>query len=293
MQQKNLHLGCFWVLLSAVAYAFLAAIVKAYSQDVTTPVIVFLQIAVAFVLILLLAWRKGAERFQTIFRSPAKLTHLLRAVVSLGLNYLFFFSLKFIPVVNAMLLMNLAPLLLPFLGYCFFRTPINHRAWWPIMLSFVGVICVLRPGHSELNVGYLLALGSAVCLALVPLLVRETVKQGDNGFTTVFYFLMFGTLISGLISIPFWHAMSEEVLEIILLSGLLLFLVQYGYTESLQYIQASLTSTLFYSVILFEALLQIVLFQVLPAWTVWLGMILIILGGAWMIQLEKTQKIEA
>ena len=285
--KHNITLGVTLVLISAFTYALVAAIVKQYSIIIATPVIVFIQTSISLLLLSLIIACRGAAVRQAILKSRNKKLHLLRTASSLSLGYFLYYSLQYIPLVNAVLLINIAPLLAPLLGYFFFKKIIYHRLWLPMLIGLIGVAIVLNPKAKEFNLGALLAFAGAICMAFSPLLTRKAAEQGDNGTTTTFYYLCFATIVSGITSIPFWHTINWHIYAMIALSGLLFFVVQYTITLSLQYAEASLVTTLYYSNVLFAALLGLVIFHHYPSLTTWLGLGLIIISGIGVIQAQR------
>lgn len=285
--RHSIKLGVLLVLTSAFFYAIVAAIVKYTAANISTPVVVFIQIMIS--LILMSAWlaTQSKHKKQQIIQSSNKRLHFIRACSSLGLGYLLYYSLNTIPLVNAMLLVNLAPLLVPLLGAAFFAKKINHGVWLPMLIGVVGVALVLHPSQAGFHSGSLYALLAAICMATSFVLTRQVAERGDSGMTTVFYYFLFATLISGIVSIPFWHKADETVYVMIALSGVLFFITQYTVTVSVQYIEASLVSTLYYANVVFAALITIVIFHHYPTLFTWLGLLLIVASGVFMVQVQR------
>lgn len=285
--KDNIKLGIIFTVLSAFAYTLVAVIVKRYADDVNPVVMVFIQLTTCLVIILFVLIKKGATALQPILKSPNKKTQLLRAFVSLGNGFLFYYSLKFLPLVNGVLLMNVAPLLVPLLGLLFFHKKLYYQIIIAIAVGFFGVAIVLNPHANGFNLASGIVLGAAFCMALSGLLIRKCSEHGDDSFTTTFYFFVFGTILSGLVSIPFWHAIPISILLIMIVSGVLLFAVQYTYSLAFQYAEATFVSSIYYCNIIFATIFNILIFKHHPEWTTYLGMLLIISGGILTIQIQQ------
>lgn len=279
---QNLKLATILTLTSAFSYAVIGAIVKHFAATIAAPIVVFITMSISLLLLLPLILSSSATAVQVrqqIRHLKNLKLYFVRAIFSLGLNYLLFIALHFIPLVNAMLLFNTAPLLLPLLGLLFFRKKIQNRLWIPIIIGFIGVAAVLHPNGHDFNIASLLALGSAVCMAMSMSLVRIAAERGDNSFTISFFFFSIATIVSGLISIPFWHSAAWSAYLAIIGAGVLFFIVQITLTIALKYSEAQFANSLYYSNIIFAAILGMIFFADYPTWLVWVGIALIIAGG--------------
>lgn len=275
---QNLKLATILTLTSAFSYAVIGAIVKHFAATVAAPIVVFITLSMS--LLLILPWiARSSEVKQQIRHSKTLKIHFTRTVFSLLLNYLFYLSLHYLPLVNAVLLFNTSPLIIPFLGVLFFGKKIQNRLWLPIIVGFIGVAVVLHPNSHDFNAASFLALGSAVCMGMSVSLVRFASERGDNSFTTAFFFFFFGTIISGLVSIPFWQASGLIAYLSILGVGVLFFIVQITLTIALKYADAQFNNSLYYSNIIFAAILGMIFFSNYPDHWVWLGIVLIVIGG--------------
>lgn len=283
MLKQSVILGILFTLISTFTYAVVTVIVKANSDTVSTPVILFIQMAVSLLLLSTLIGAKGKATVKKVIKSKALAIHLLRTLFSLGIGYCLFYAVRFIPLVDAVLLANMAPLLVPFLAFIFLRQSLNHRLWIPLLIGFGGVIVILRPDGQIFDVTSLIAFGSAICMAASMLLIRRAATK-DTSMTTTFYYFLFGTVISGLISIPFWHALSMKVLLWLIASGVLFFVVQYTLAQALQRVDATVVSSLYYSNIIFAAILAVLIWHTSLPFLTLIGMALAIIGGLLVIR---------
>jgi drug/metabolite transporter (DMT)-like permease len=285
---NNLPLGVLISLLCAFFYSTQTALVKYMADSLPPlPMIIFMQSLIALLFLLPFLFRKGFAHAQSVVQTKNVGLQLLRAFSSLSLSYLLFYSVKFIPLVNAMLLINTSPLIVPFIAYFFMSQRINHKLWLPIAMGFIGVIVVLQPDARIFNWASLLDLIGAVCTAVSMLIVRKT-SATDSSDTNTFYFLFFATLISGAVAMLFWQPLTADMWLPLLVIGGLYFLVQHATSYALKFANAQLVSTLFYSNIIFAAILSQLLWHTLPSMATWLGVVLIVVGGILCIRAEHS-----
>ncbi|MFT4128683.1 DMT family transporter [Labrys sp. (in: a-proteobacteria)] len=113
----------------------------------------------------------------------------LRAVVVLATAACFFTAISRLPLVEAITLTFLAPLLMALLGRIILKEPIAVRALVAILVGFAGVLVIARgqeasQAHAFDVIGLLAALGCAFFYALSMVLMRQQSSQ-DSTLTIV------------------------------------------------------------------------------------------------------------
>jgi len=287
---QNLFLGVILSLSGALFYSAQTALVKLQAAALPPlPVVIFIQSLVSLLLILPLMFKHGRADARKLMTTRNTRLHLLRTIFSLSISYLLFYAVTFIPLVNAMLLANTAPIIVPFIGYLFLSQKINHRLWLPILTGFIGVAIVLNPDARILNPAALLALGAAVGMASSMLTVRKlTATEATE--TTAFYFFLFSTILSGIIALGFWSPVTMKMAFVMAAIGILYFLTQYATTAAIKYANPQLVGSLFYSNIIYAAIISVFAWNILPTTSTLSGMVLIILGGILCIRVERVKR---
>jgi drug/metabolite transporter (DMT)-like permease len=112
-----------------------------------------------------------------------------RAIIVLGTAACFFTAIARLPLVEAITLTFLAPLLMALLGRVILKEPVAMRALIAILVGFTGVIVIARgqeagQSHSFDLIGLLAALGCAFFYALSMVLMRQQTSQ-DSTLTIV------------------------------------------------------------------------------------------------------------
>lgn len=291
--KHHLSLGIILSLLAALFYSSQTALVKASAPALPPlPVVIFIQSLVSLLLILPVIFKNGLNPGKKILATHRIKLHILRTIFSLSISYLLFSAVLFIPLVNGMLLANTAPLIVPFIAYLFLSEKMNHRLWVPILIGYSGVALVLHPDSRLFNSGSLLALGAGVALASTMLTVRK-LSTTEATETTAFYFFLFSTIISGIISLTFWTPVSLHMWLIMSCIGALYFFCQYASTAALKYVNAQLVGSLFYSNIIYATVISQFVWHTLPSYLTVVGMVFIIIGGILCIRVEHNTKIRA
>jgi len=288
--KQNITIGVALTLISALFYASLAALIKVEANQVPLPMIVFAQSLIIFVLVIPMIFARGRQHGLRLLQTNNRKLHLVRSFFSVGISYLFFYSISYVPLVNAVLLANSAPLFVPFIGLIFLSQPINHRLWIPLLVGFVGIILVLQPSSQLLVIASLLPLAAAICMATSMLLVRKA-SANDATLTIIFYYGLYATLISGVVALTYWKTLNLHLLLWLILLGFVFFVVSMALTYALKFANAQLVSALYYSNIIFAAFISILFFHSHISLPVVLGIVLTTLGGVMCIMAQRSRRI--
>jgi drug/metabolite transporter (DMT)-like permease len=141
-----------------------AAATKYVSANVTIEAIITIQYLVCTLLCLPRILRPG---LRTLHTQRAGL-HLMRGLAGVVSFYLFYRALQHIPMMDAMMLRQSAPLTVPLILWVWSRESIARAAWIPLIVGFVGIAIILRPtltGLSGWHVGgFFSALGLGISM---------------------------------------------------------------------------------------------------------------------------------
>lgn len=163
--RKAVALSFAMVLLASTA----AAATKFASATVATEAIVTVQYAICLLMCLPRILRHSLRSQRT---SRLGL-HLLRGVAGVAGFYFFYAALEKIPMVDAMLLRQSAPLLVPLVMWLWTRERVAGHQWWPLAVGFLGIVIILRPSPAGLSWWHAAGLFSALTLAVSMVATRK------------------------------------------------------------------------------------------------------------------------
>lgn len=273
MDRKATLIGVLFAILASFLYAGMSVFVKLLGEGQTTVTVVFARFLFGF--ICLSPW---------FFQRPSelKVDHLgrvlVRCVTSVLAMMCMFYALKYLSVADALLLNNTFPLFLPLLSFLFLRIKTPFLMMVGIVIGFIGVGLILNPKVQPLNWPLFAALLSGFLAALALLQIR-LLTRSSTPKQIVFYLLLFGTIVMGLM-LPF-SFIRPNLLQgfFLILIGLLGAFYQVLMTLSLKYAKASVVSPIYYSCILFSIFFDWAIWHKVPHEIELIGMGLIILGG--------------
>ena len=112
--------------------------------------------------------------------------HGLRASLLIAATFFFFWSLKFLPIADALAIFFVQPLVVTALSPLILKEHVGPRRWAAVAVGFVGTMIIIRPGFGTLNPGALLALASGTSLALYFLMTRR-IAGSQKAIVTTFH----------------------------------------------------------------------------------------------------------
>lgn len=132
--------------------------------------------------------------------------HLFRTVLATGAMFGFFYGLSRMPLVNALTIAFTAPLFVTGLSVPFLGEHVGWRRWLAVVVGFVGVLIVLRPGAGMFTPAAIGLLIASLCYAGLALTARKLAAT-ESSFSMAVYvvvgpFLVSSTLIAGNFTAP-------------------------------------------------------------------------------------------
>jgi drug/metabolite transporter (DMT)-like permease len=155
----------------------------------------------------------------------ARLRHMdvrgqtLRSLTLLGASGLFFAGLPYMPLSVAVAIVYSETLVVIVLAPLLLKEALKPRDALAAAIGFVGVLFVVRPDGVQVNwLGPVLLLSSAVCGALSIIQIKRIRATDDSG-TTVLYFTVVGTIVTGVSLFFAWRTPSFDALARMALLG--------------------------------------------------------------------------
>lgn len=280
MHLSTLQRALLYSLLTSLLASLVAAGSKLAAQQVSIHVVVASQYLVGLCLYLPLLWRKRRRAFDTQRRG----LHWVRGLAGLFAFYAYYSTLAHISLVDATLLRNSAPLLVPLIALLWLKIRVPGRRWGPLALGFIGVLVILRPWPASVNLWHLMALFAALMMATSMITTRLLTKTESNESVLLHYFS-----IALLVSLPLalWHLAPAPlwVWGLLILLGLGLSLALWLYTLAYRAAKPSVLSPVSYMSVVFAGLWGWLFWQELPSLWSFVGIALVVLSACWVLWL--------
>ena len=270
---------------AVIGIAFMAlfdAMAKFLGEGYGVVQLVFFRNFFGLLFVLLLVARSGGLGS---LRSRHPVLHGLRAAFALGATFTFFIGLQFMPLAEAFALTFTGPIFITVLSIPVLGETVGRRRWTAVLVGFVGVVIMLRPGSEALRVEALLPLTAALCYAFIMLLSRKLSRRESVG-AVMFWTAVIGTLVSGA-ALPFdWLAPTPRDWALFILLGLLGSLTMWFMTLAYRHAPAAVVAPFDYTILLWGLMLGWVIWHELPDPEIWPGAAILIGCGLYITHRE-------
>ncbi|MDA2890292.1 DMT family transporter [Mycolicibacterium sp. BiH015] len=271
---ENLGLGAVLTTSAFFCVALVGTLAKVSGQYTSTGVLLLFQNAICLVFLLPVAVKGGWRSLRT---SRIGL-HLLRAGAGTGCWYALFFAIERIPLANATLLTYSAPLWMPLIAWAVTRQRVAAATWIGAGLGFAGVMLVLQPQGHGFSIGELSALAGALMLAVAMMTVRW-LGATEPVTRILFYYFALSTLLSIPIAVADWAPVPLSAWPWLIGLGFAQLFSQILIVVAYRYASAEKLGPFIYTVIVFTAVIDWIVWDHAPTLSTYLGMALVIGGG--------------
>lgn len=168
-----------------------AKLLQYHNTPITT--VVFLHYAIALVLLAGLF----AARGQMPEKTKSVKVNLLRGALLTASTFSNFYALRHLPLALTVSINFAAPLIACALAPFMLGEKVGPRRWAAVLIGFIGMLIVIRPGADSFNPAMLASLFNALMLALYQLYTRRS-GFSDHPETALLWVFGVGASISGL-----------------------------------------------------------------------------------------------
>lgn len=249
MPADHFHRSAWCVLVSSLAFAFMAAMIKHFAAAMPIEMMVFFRNVFGLIVLAPLLLRGRVSLKTENFR-----WHISRALFGVAAMYCFFYALGKLPLADAVLLNYTAPIFTPLIALLWLgeRVPVNVR--WAIAVGFVGVVLILKPGHDLFTPATLVGLASGFFAAFAMSSIRR-MAQTEPPLRIVFYFSTIATGVSAIPLLRVWHNVAWLDLLPLTVLGVLASIGQLFLTKAYTLAPAARVGALTYATVVFAAVL--------------------------------------
>ncbi|MBD1547572.1 DMT family transporter [Labrenzia aggregata] len=269
---------------TAVAFLCVSdAIAKTLTAGYSPLQILFLRNVIALPFAVLIAWKAGGV---AALRSHRPAMHLFRGLIWIGAAGSFFTGLKYLGLAEATVLAFAAPVFITALAALVLKDPVGWRRWSAVLVGFVGVLVVVRPGLAAFQMVSLFPVATAVLYAVLMLSARF-VDPRESVWTLMLYLVGAGAVISAL-TMPFvWVAVRPQ--DIWLFLGVAFFgtIGVTMLTQAFRLAPAATVAPLDYTALIWATLIGWLVWGEIPDLPTYLGAAIIIASGIFIIWRER------
>lgn len=273
--QKPL-LGVLFMCLASSFFPAMNGLAKLMSQGYSSEQVVWARTLSHLIFVLILFMPKAGLG---ILRTRRPGVQFLRSCMLISSTFLFFSAIKFVPIAQAASISFTAPLIVVLLAGPMLGERVTLPRLLAVIIGFVGVLVVIRPGAAVFQWASLLIVGSAACYAVYQVLTRR-VAGFDAPETSVVYSALLGSVLMSAI-VPFSWRTPDAWSDVLLLAslGVLGGLGHYCVARAMTYAAANFVAPFQYWQMVGSVIVGYLLFGEMPDAFTWVGAALIIAAG--------------
>lgn len=283
--------GALYMNLSMFAFTVNDTFVKAVTQTLPLYQTIALRGLFAVLALLLVAKATGALTFSL----PRPATRLigLRTLAELAATILFLTALMHMPLANLSAVMQAAPLAVTLGAAIWFKDKIGWRRMTAIVIGFVGVMIIIRPGTDGFDVWSVLGLASVAAVVVRDLSVRGLPR--DVPSIMVALAAGVAVMLMGLVGILFqgWQPVSLLSLAQVAGAGGMLTIGYICAVTAMRVGDVGFVALFRYTSLMWAILLGWIAFGSLPdVWAV-VGALIVVATGIYTLLRERKRRQEA
>jgi drug/metabolite transporter (DMT)-like permease len=233
-----------------------------------------------------IVWLSGAFKYAPLLKS----WHVVsRTVAEIGAAFLYLLAVFHIPIANTNAILQVVPLMITAAGAIFLGEKVGWRRWAAILVGFIGVMIVIRPGLEGFNFYAVMALASMLFITLrdmnsrmMPRAIPPLLIAIVTGFFVGLSGPGIGLFLGETWVVPSWHAIGLIAVAILFLVG--------GYLTAviaMRHGDISVVAPFRYTVIIWAMIVGYLVFSDVPDLPMLIGTGIIIATGVYTFHRER------
>ena len=297
--------GAGFLVLAMLIFSLQDIAVKWIGGDYPVLEIVIFRSLTALPLTLLFFRYEGGQGLPTTQRPKLE---YIRGVFFFLSYTTYFMGLAALPLAEIAGIKFSGPLMITFLSVVILSETVGPRRWLALLVGFMGVLLIVRPGLATFNMGAIFILISVLFYALAAMLTRKL--QTTDSSATMAYYSSLVYLIAAFILAPlvilvgdfpdahpsvaflFRAWVMPSLFDWVIMSGLGLVWTggMYFLARAYSVALASVVAPFEYVALPINAMWGFIIWQEIPTLTTWAGAVLTLLSGMYILYREQKER---
>ena len=277
--------GIFLFITAIFLISIVDTICKFFTKDLHAIQIVWGYLIGINVTLWIFFFLKG-EKLSKLVKSEKLVLQIIRPAFLICSISSLFIGLTYLPIAEATAIGFVAPLFITALSVPILREKVGIHRWSAVVIGFLGVIIIVRPGTEFWHIASIMPLLGAFFFALFQIFTR-LLSTTENTYTTLFYTGIGGLGWSSLM-VPFvWSPMLRIHFFVFFSIGIMGAIAHLCMISAFDRAEASFLAPYNYTKLLWVAVLGYIIFGDIPGLEMWLGAFIIVSAGFYVFSREK------
>ena len=212
-----------------------------------------------------------------VFNTSNLKIHILRSALNLPAMLLGFAALAILPLEKITAIHFVVPLLVTILAVIFLKEKIYLYRSLALIIGFLGVLIILRPGIVDISIGIYMALTSSLIWSVVIILTKK-VSKDDSAITILSHQYLYMSLFSLPLVIYFWDQPNFKTIIFILCAAMSGTILHIALNHAYKLVDVSMTQPYSFLGLVVSSVIGYFVFSDKPDLYTWLGASVIFCG---------------
>jgi drug/metabolite transporter (DMT)-like permease len=273
--QNQTRQGIILIIVGLTVASFSGAIMKLLSDDLSAYQIAWFRFfGMGIMLFFYMSVHSGSQ----LLRPKRPLVQIFRGICMAGATTTFVLGAITVDYADAIAILYAYPFLLLVIAILFLGEKASWLIWFGVFTGFAGVLMVMQPQFNQINTGHIFILICALIVA-VQMALNRKLGSVSPPLQTAFW----GTVTASLVLTPFlpfnWQTIPDSswwLIAVLIVSGAInQTMLVFAFSKA----NASTLAPFTYAELIAAVLFGFLIFDTLPGWMSWLGIILISVSG--------------
>ena len=212
-----------------------------------------------------------------VFNTSNLKIHILRSALNLPAMLLGFAALAILPLEKITAIHFVVPLMVTILAVIFLKEKIYLYRSLALIIGFLGVLIILRPGIVDISIGIYMALMSSLIWSVVIILTKK-VSKDDSAITILSHQYLYMSLFSLPLVIYFWDQPNFKTIIFILCAAMSGTILHIALNHAYKLVDVSMTQPYSFLGLVMSSVIGYFVFSDKPDLYTWLGASVIFCG---------------
>ena len=212
-----------------------------------------------------------------VFNTKNLQIHILRSSLNLPAMLIGFAALAILPLEKMTAIHFIVPIIVTILAVIFLKEKIYLYRSIALVMGFLGMLIILRPGIIDINIGIYMAIISSLIWSIVIILTKK-VSKDDSAITILSHQYVYMTLFSLPLVIYFWDQPSLKTIIFILCAAMSGTILHIALNHAYKLVDVTMTQPYSFLGLVASSIFGYFVFSDKPDFYTWLGASVIFCG---------------
>ncbi len=270
---NNNQFAIFLIIISIIFGTLMGTFIKLAQEELNVITTGFLRFLFGFLIITPYILKTKFEVFST---KNLKI-HILRSALNLPAMLLGFAALAMLPLEKMTAIHFIVPIIVTILAVIFLKEKIYLYRSIALVIGFLGMLIILRPGIIDISIGIYMALISSLIWSVVIILTKK-VSKDDSAITILSHQYVYMVLFSFPLVIYFWDQPSLKTIIFILCAAISGTILHIALNHAYKLVDVTMTQPYSFLGLVVSSIIGYFVFSDKPDFYTWLGASVIFCG---------------